>query len=325
MNHLKLVVSIIIGFSLCTPAIASPQNIVPQDFLNYLKQETNSIKKVETCLDHLNNENDTVRYNAELEMIRFYQFETPNGETHNIILALIKLQDDLTFEQSTREHARLILEAKKTQYLQYLENGKEENLKSNIWFNLKHPLRSWDSKTYKLAAWDGYAQRREALKRIPLMDGSLSEIMEMLLYYQNYAAFDDEKAMAREGMQYIIDSHNPTIVTSALVNFIDTNPNKTRDRLIGWKEDKICTFTDAINYVAQIRHHHALDYLEKLHEYAYINVKPDLRIQIEESLNATYHTEENLPFEQAISTARRAVDEYMASSLYAEKNSQSNH
>ena len=168
MNALKLVVGLIIGFSLNSAAVAAPE-----DFLRYLKQETNSVKKVEVSLDHLSDENDTARYNAELEIIKFYQFETQDGETHNIILALMRLRDDLTFEESVRAHARHILETKKMEYLQHLENQKEENLRSVIWFNLKHPMRSWNDETYRLAAAPGRPQRREALKKLPLINGSL--------------------------------------------------------------------------------------------------------------------------------------------------------
>jgi len=316
MNALKLVVGLIISFSLNSTAVAAPF-----DFLRFLRQEANSVKKVQVSLDHLSDENATARYNAELEIIKFYQFETPDGETHTIILALMRLRDDLTFEESVREHARRILETKKIEYLQSLENQKEENLRSDIWFNLKHPMRAWNDETYRLAAAPGRSQRREALKRLPLIDGSLIEVVEALLYYKNYAAFTDENEMAQEAMQYILSNHNPTVVISALLNFIDANPNKTKDRLIGWREEKIRAFTDAIEYLAQIKHHHALDYLASLHKFAYLQVKSDLRVHVEESLSAVYHGERNQPFGQTLSIARRAVDEYMVSSLYAERNS----
>ena len=304
MNPLKLIASLIIGFSLCAPSIAL--------------SSPDSRRKVIECLDELNDPNATIRFNAELEIIRFYQFDIRDGDTRNLILALMRLREDLTFTESIREKACLTLESQKIQYLKYLEDGKEENLKTSFWFNLRHPLRSWNNAPYRLAAFEGYGERREALKRIPLMDGSLSDTIEMLLYYQNYAAFADERKMAQEGMRYIVENQSHSVVTSALVNFIDTNPNKMKDRLIGFREDMISPFTDAIDYLASVKHPHALDYLEQLHTYADTAEKADLRIRVEQSLSAAYNTGRALPFDETLLSARRAVDEYMASSLYAE-------
>ncbi len=211
-------------------------------------------------------------------------------------------------------------EIKKQKYLDCLENGKEENLKTNIWFNLKHPMRSWNQETYKIAAFEGSAERREALRRLPKMDGDLRETIHMLLYYKNYAAFNEESTLAHEGLQYMLQNSDLNILVSAFVDYIDTNANKERDRLIGFREDMISPFVDAIHYLAQIYNHHALDYLESLYTYAYTEVKPDLRHHVEEGLKTAYQINDDRAFEETLATARQLVEQRMADSLYTERN-----
>lgn len=142
------------------------------------------------------------------------------AESNDIILFLITVRDDPKQSQIDRDQARAILAKKRQEYLQILEDGKEENLKAhyysimrvNVFETFAVQFVEWDDRRHRIEASKTMYKRIEAVEMLSKMDFGTQKILAAIVHAYTYDIMSDVTSAAQSSLEFMVLHPNSQMI-----------------------------------------------------------------------------------------------------------------